>query len=65
MPIREIKSKIAMTKETFNKNKTSVTSKLDLNLREKLVKLYIWSIIFYGAETWTLRKVEQKYLESF
>ena len=26
---------------------------------------YIWSIAFYGAETWTLRKVDQKYLECF
>jgi hypothetical protein len=29
------------------------------------MKLYIWSVAFYGAETWTLRKVGQKYLESF
>jgi hypothetical protein len=29
------------------------------------VKCYIWSITFYGAKTWTLRKVDQKYLESF
>ena len=41
------------------------TSKLDLNLRKKLVKCYIWSRVFYGVETWTLRKVEQKYLGSF
>jgi hypothetical protein len=40
------------------------TSKLDLNLRKKLVKCYIWSIALYGAETWTLRKVNQKYLGS-
>jgi hypothetical protein len=26
---------------------------------------YIWSIAFYGAETWILRKVDQKYLERF
>jgi hypothetical protein len=44
---------------------TPFTSKLDLNLRKKLVKCYIWSIALYGAETWTLRKVDQKYLESF
>jgi hypothetical protein len=41
------------------------TSKLGLELREKLVKCYIWSIALYGAETWTLRKLDQKYLESF
>jgi hypothetical protein len=29
------------------------------------VKCYIWSIASYGAETWTLRAVDQKHLESF
>jgi hypothetical protein len=46
----EIKSRIAMAKATFNKKKTLFTSKLDLNLRKKLVKCYIWSMAFYGAE---------------
>jgi hypothetical protein len=32
---------------------------------KKIVKCYIWSIALYGAETWTLRAVDQKYLESF
>jgi hypothetical protein len=62
---REIKSRIAMAKAAFNKKKTLFTSKLDLNFRKKLVKCYIWIIALYGAETWTFRKVEQKYLESF
>jgi len=38
---------------------------LDLNLRRKLVKCYIWGMALYGAETWTLQKVDQKYLEYF
>jgi hypothetical protein len=38
---------------------------LDLELRKKLVKCYVWSIALYGAETWTLRAVNQKQLESF
>jgi hypothetical protein len=59
---REIKSRISMAKAAFNKKKNLFTSKLDLNLRKKLVKCYIWSIALYGAETWTLRKVDQKYL---
>ena len=41
------------------------TCKLHLNLKEKLVKCYIWSMALHGAETWTLQKVDQKYLESF
>jgi hypothetical protein len=54
-----------MAKAPFNKKKNLFTSKLDLNLRKTLVKCYIWSIALYGAETWTLRKVDHKYLESF
>ena len=43
------------------------TSKLDFNLRKKLIKCYIWSMTLYsyGAEIWTLRAADQKYLESF
>jgi hypothetical protein len=62
---REIKSRIAMAKAAFNKKKNLFTSKLEINLRKKLVKCYIWSIALYGAETWTLRKEDRKYLESF
>jgi hypothetical protein len=32
------------------------TSKFDLNLRKELVKCY-WNTAWYGAITWTLRKV--------
>jgi len=62
---REIKSRIAMAKAAFSKKKVLFTSKLDLNLRKKLIKCYIWSMALYGAETWTLRAADQKYLESF
>jgi len=61
----EIKSRIAMAKAAFNKKKTLFTSKLELNLRNKQVKCYIWSMAIYGAETWTLQAADQKYLESF
>ena len=61
----EIKCRIAMAKAAFNKKRALFTSTLDLELRKKLVKFYIWSIALYGAETWTLRAVDQKHLESF
>jgi len=63
--ICEIKSRVAMAKAVFSKKKTLFTSKLDLNLRKKLIKCYIWSIALYGAVTWTLRAADQKYLVSF
>jgi hypothetical protein len=58
----EIKSRIAMAKAAFNKKKTLFTSKLDSNLRKKLVNWYIWSVALCGVETWTLQKVDKKYL---
>jgi len=50
----EIKCRIAMAKASFNKNKALFIRTLDLELRKKLVKCYIWGIALYGAETWTL-----------
>jgi hypothetical protein len=54
-----------MVKATFNKKRTLFTSTLNLELRKKLVKCYVWSTALYGAETWTLQAVDQKHLESF
>ena len=61
----EIKCRIAMAKAAFNKKRNLFISTLDLELRKKLVKCYVWSIALYGAETWTLRAVDQKHLECF
>jgi hypothetical protein len=49
-----------MAKAAFNKKRVLFTSTLDLKLRKKLVKCYIWSMALYGAETWTLRAADQK-----
>jgi hypothetical protein len=61
----EFKSRIFMAKEAFNKIKTLYTGKLDLNLRQKLVKCCVWCTALNNAETWTLQKADQKYLDSF
>jgi hypothetical protein len=61
--ICDVKSRIAIAKAAFNNN-SCFTSKMALELRKKLVKCYIWSIDLYGAETWTLRAVDKKHLES-
>jgi hypothetical protein len=53
--------RIDIAKEAFNKH----LSKLNIALGKKLVRCYDWSIALYGSETWTLKKLEQKYLESF
>jgi hypothetical protein len=52
-----------MTKSAFRRKKTLFTSKLDLNLRNKLVKCYTWTVDLHGAGTPTLQKADQIYLE--
>jgi hypothetical protein len=52
----DIKSRNAIIKAAFNKKKTLFTSKLDLNLRQKQVKCYIWSMAFMVLKLGHFRK---------
>ena len=38
---------------------------MEKELRKRLVKCFVWSVVLYDAETWTLRRNEQKLLEAF
>jgi hypothetical protein len=60
----EIKSKVAMEKAVFNKKRAVFTIKIDLELRKKLVKCYIFIVALYNVENWALRSVDHKHLES-
>jgi len=40
-----------MAKAAFSEGEALLTSKLDLHLRTKPVKRYIWNIAFFGAGT--------------
>jgi hypothetical protein len=51
-----------MSKAALNKKQAHFTSEFDLNIRKKQVKCCILSIALSGVETWTLQKVDQKYL---
>ena len=57
--------RIVIAKEASNRKISLLTSKLNIELRKRLVRCYVWSIALYGSETWMVRKLEQKYLESF
>jgi hypothetical protein len=54
-----------MAKTAINMKKTLFNSKLHINLWDKLVKIYIWSIALCGAatsessETWCWRSLEK------
>jgi hypothetical protein len=56
---------VKLNPEFTRKKQHIFARRLDLNLRNKLLKCYIWSIALYGAERWTLRKVYRKNMVSF
>ena len=62
---QEVKQRIAMAKEPFNRKRSDFYGPLENELRKRLVKCFVWSVVLYGAETWTLRRNEQKQLEGF
>ena len=53
----EIKIKIATAKNRFQKMYRILASKkISMNLRHRLLVCYVFSVILYGCETWTLTK---------
>jgi len=62
---REIKVRISMAKEAFEKHKKLLTENtINKNLRKRLIKTLVWSVLLYGSETWTMRKGDTDKLES-
>ena len=51
---REIKMRITIAKEAFNGKMSLLTSKLNIELKKKLVRCYVCTIALYGSETWIL-----------
>lgn len=49
---------IAMAKSAFVKKRSLLSSDMKVTLRKKLIKSYVWTVVLYGPETWTLKKIE-------
>ena len=62
---QEVKQRIAMPKEAFNRKRSIFCGLLEKELRKRLVKGFVWSAALYGAEILTLRRNKQKRLEAF
>ena len=60
---KEIRTRIARAKG-FNKKKKLLCGPLRKELKKRLGKCYVWSVTLYGAETWTLRKEDEKRIEA-
>ena len=62
---QEIKIRIAIAKSRFQQmHKLLTAQKTSFSLRYRLLECYVFSVLFYGCETWTLTKVLTQKLEA-
>ena len=47
---QEVKQKIAMAKEAFNRKGSIFCGPLKKELRKRLLNCFVWSVALYGAE---------------
>ena len=45
--------------------KKILTSKMNLDLRKRIVKCLVWSVALYASETWTISKTVMKRIKAF
>lgn len=62
---KDIGSRIDMGKQAFSNKKRLLTGNMNLDLKKKIVKCTIWSVVLYGAETWTMTQADKERLEAF
>ena len=54
----EIKRRITIARSSFeNMSKVLTSRHININLRQRILRCYIWSTLLYGAETWTYRRM--------
>src|SRR6478609_3366501 len=61
----DVKTRIEMAEDAFNKRKVLLSRSIRVDLRKRLVKTLVWPVVLYGCETWTMRKEEINWLNAF
>ena len=63
--VEEIKTRVAIAKNAFNKIQTLMTNRsISLSLRKRFMKAYVWSTLMYGCEAWTITKEMERKIEA-
>ena len=62
---KEIKRRIALARQAFNSLRDLLRCDISKGLKKRLLKCYVWPVLLYGSESWTVSKEMIKRLESF
>ena len=61
----EIKRRIAMAKNAFSKMNTILKNRnITMDTKLRALKSYVWSILLYGCECWTITDDTEKKLKA-
>ena len=61
----EIRKRIAMAKDAFQKMKSILANRnITMTTKIRILKTYIWSVLLYGCECWTINKEIERKLEA-
>lgn len=64
--VKEIKSRIGLAKRAFiNLGQILKNRKMALELRKRIIRCYVWSVLKYAAESWTMNAEIEKRLNAF
>lgn len=63
---QEIRTRIGIAQTTLKRmGKVLCSRQLSIKLRVRLLQCYVWPVVLYGSEAWTLKANTQKFLEAF
>ncbi|KAI5731180.1 hypothetical protein M8J77_006038 [Diaphorina citri] len=61
----DIKKRVALAKQAFQNKYQLLTSRhLSINTRKNFIKTFVWTVLTYGSETWTITKKDREKLEA-
>ena len=61
----EIRRRIAISKKMFMDKKNILTNKtINVEQKKRLLRVFIWPVLLYGCEAWTISKKMQKQIEA-
>lgn len=63
---KEIQRRIEMARDAFLKYKKILTSHdVQINTKIRYTKCYVWTVLMYASETWTLKAIDERRLQAF
>ncbi|KAI5717312.1 hypothetical protein M8J77_003669 [Diaphorina citri] len=61
----DINRRVILAKQAFlNKNKLLTNEHINIEIRKNFIKTFVWSVLTYGSETWTIDKRDRMRLEA-